>query len=176
MDVDGKEFLSSEHYYQWVKFIAHDKTEKVEKLLLEENPFKAMQLAQQVIPNNDLLDEQKNKESKVAMSYANAVKFCSCSYAMEVLLNSKPLIAEATGDREWGSGLHLEATKECLSQFWPGKNKMGEILMELHAMFREEQTLVDRAKKRKAESPLGGSEKHSDVRDGSASNVDISHH
>ncbi len=53
---------------------------------------------------------------------------------------------------------------------------MGEILIELHAMFREEQTLADRAKKRKAESPLGGLEKCSDVMDGSASNVDISHH
>ena len=96
MDVDGKEFLSSEHHYQWAKFIAHNKTEEVEKLLMEENPFKAMQLAQQVVPDNDLSDEWKDKESKIAISYANALKFCLCPHTMEALLNSKPLIAEAT--------------------------------------------------------------------------------
>ena len=53
---------------------------------------------------------------------------------------------------------------------------MGNILMELCAMFREEWTLAEGARKRKAESPLGGSEKCSDVVDGSASDVDISHY
>ncbi len=122
MDVDGKEFLSSEHHYQQAKFIAHDKTEEVEKLLLEENPFKAMQLAQQVVPDNDLLDEWKDKESKVAMLYANAVKFCSCPHAMEVLLNSKPLIAEAIGE-SGVLGCILKPQRNVSVNFGPGRTR-----------------------------------------------------
>ena len=100
VDVDGKEFLLSEHHYQRAKFIAHDKTDDMEKLMVKESPFKVMQLVQQVLPDSNLSEDWKDKESKIAMSYANAVKFHSCPHAMEALLNSKPLIAEATGDRE----------------------------------------------------------------------------
>ena len=66
---------------------------------------------------------------------------------MEALLNSYPLIAEAMGDKFWGSGLYMEATKECISEFWPGSNEMGNILMQLQAIFRQEGQYLDRVKK-----------------------------
>ena len=52
--------------------------------------------------------------------------------------------------------MHLDATCDCLSEFWPGENVMGDILMQLCATFREEQHLAEGAKKCKAVSPLLG--------------------
>ncbi len=75
---------------------------------------------------------------------------------------SHPLIAEATGNQFWGTGLHLDATCECLSEFWPGENVMGNILMQLHATFCEEQHLAEGANKCKAASPLSGDLKQSE--------------
>ncbi len=69
-----------------------------ESLFTEDNPFKVMQTAQCTIPEDELLLEWRDKDAKIAMSYANALKFRSCMHAMEALMESYPLIAEATGD------------------------------------------------------------------------------
>ncbi len=96
---------------------------------------------------------------------------------MEALLNSHPLIAEATGDKFWGSGLHIDAMKECISEFWPGSNEMGNILMQLQAIFREEGQYSDRVKKQKVESLLAGTSKKTDTasEDGTPIHIDSGH-
>ena len=109
-DKDGLEYLSSEHHYQNAKLKAHDKAELAESLFTEDNPFKVMQAAQCAIPDDEVLPEWRDKQSKIAMSYANAVKFRSCTHAIETLMESYPLIAEATSNRFWGTGLHLDVT------------------------------------------------------------------
>lgn len=169
--------MSSEYHYQRAKLVAHDHHEAAKEIMLEENPFKAMQITQKALPEVEVSEEWKTNEAKIAMSYANAIKFQSCEHAMKVLLNSHPLIAEATGDRFWGTGMHLEATKECLSEFWPGSNEMSNILMQLQAMFREEDKLSDRAKKHKAESPLANASKKTDTEseDGTSIHADSGH-
>ncbi len=134
-DQDSLEYVSSEHHYQNAKLKAHDKADLAESLFSEENPFKVMQTVQHALPKDELLPVWRDKDAKAAMSYTNALKFRSCTHAMEALLESHPLIAEATGDRFWGTGLHLDATHEYLSEFWPGKNIMGDILMQLLAAF-----------------------------------------
>ena len=124
----------------------------------------------------EISDDWSSTEAKIAMSYANAVKFCSCEHAMDALLDSHSLIAEAIGDKYWGTELHLEATCECLSEYWTGVNEMGNILMQLQAMFREENRVSDMAKKHKAESPLSGQQKKSDVeQDGTSVHADSGH-
>ena len=131
IDKDGETYLSSEHHYQKAKLLTHDKPGAAAEVIGEENPFKAMQIAQTVLPDSEVSESWSSIEAKIAMLYANAVKFHSCEHTMEALLESHPLIAEAIGDKFWGTGMHLEATHECLSEFWTGVNEMGNILMQL---------------------------------------------
>ena len=60
-------------------------------------------------------------------------------------------IVEATGDPFWGSGLNIQQTLDCLPDYWPGENKLGEILMDLRL---ELQDATDPERKQKALSPL----------------------
>ncbi len=131
IDKDGESYLSSEHHYQKAKLLVHDKPDVAAEVMREENPFKAMQIAQAALPDMEISDNWSSTEAKVAMSYTNAVKFHSCEYTMDTLLDSHPLIAEAMGNKYWGTRLHLEATCECLSEYWAGANEMGNILMQL---------------------------------------------
>ncbi len=61
------------------------------------------------------------------------LKFHSCDHAKEKLLHSVPTLVEATGDPFWGSGLNQAQMKECLMEYWPGKNTMGQLLVELRS-------------------------------------------
>ena len=85
--------------------MAQDKREEAFSLLEEDNVFKVMQKAQQVLPLDQISDSWKD-EMKDKMAMANSIKFHSCMHAMEVLLSCPPIIAEATGDRFWGTGLN----------------------------------------------------------------------
>ena len=83
-------------------------------------------------------------------------KYQVCPHAREKLLTSKLILAEATGDKFWGSGLNVAQTKECLTEYWPSQNIMGMILMELRAEFQSagEASEPEDGQKRKASSPL----------------------
>ena len=88
------------------------------------------------------------------MSTSCAMKFHSCPHAMQALLDSRVTIAEVTGDLYWGTGLNVPQTEECLQEFWPGKNVIGGILMDLYSMFQEANQL-----KCRVESPLSSASK-----------------
>ncbi len=67
------------------------------------------------------------------------------------------ILVEVTGDPFWGTGLNVAQTKECLSDYWPGKNIMGQILMDLQGKIRQQlgdNSSHDEGKKCKATSPL----------------------
>ncbi len=55
---------------------------------------------------------------------------------------------EAMGNPFWGTGLNVLQTLECLSDYWPRKNVMGEILMVVHDKLQKS----DDPRKCKAES------------------------
>ncbi len=156
LHVGDNEYSTSEHYYQFHKLMAHDKWEEAYALLEEENAFKVIQTVQCVLPPEQISDNWKS-EMQDKMVMANVVKFWDCPHAMEELLACPPLIAEATGDKYWGTSLNEVQMVECISEYWPGENHMGKILMGLQKHFLEE-----RNSKQKAESPLASESKHSD--------------
>ena len=167
LHVGENEYVTSKHYYQFHKLMAHDKREEAFSLLKEDNTFKVMQKAQKVLPPDQISDLWRDKmRDKMAM--ANSIKFHSCTHAMEVLLSCPPIIAEATRDRFWGTGLNETQIVECLSEYWPRENHMGKILMDLWKGLLEERNL-----KRKAESPLVNDSKHAEYGSDTI-NVDIS--
>ena len=124
----GTRFLSSEHHYQFKKLKHHDLAEEAHLLLLEEDSFKVICKAKELLPDNKVSDDWK--ECAVdKMKNSNQLKYTSCVHVKETLLSSALTLVEATGDLFWGSGLNVQHTKECLQEYWPGQNNMGLVLM-----------------------------------------------
>ncbi len=126
----GTTFDMSENHYQFKKLKFHDKGAEAFEMLMEEDSFKAMKLAKLAVPDNEVSDEWK-ATAHAEMHQSNHLKYQSCLYVKEKLLTSKLVITEATGNNFWGMGLNVSQTLECLSDYWPGENVMGGILMEL---------------------------------------------
>ncbi len=143
----GMTFESSEHQYQVKKLKFHDKGAEAFELLMEEDSFKAMKKAKLAVPDDQVSDDWK-VITKVEMLESNHLKYHSCAHAREKLLDSKLILAEAMGDPFW----------ECLSDYWPGKNMLGEILM----VVCDELQKSDNPRKHKAESPLRSLSKSSE--------------
>ncbi len=129
----GMTFISSEHHYQYKKLKHHDLGEEASLLVLEEDAFRVMKKAKELVPKD---------------------KPMMCKHAQEVLLKSAVTIAEATGDTYWGSGLNVQQTKDCLMEYWPGENRTGAVLMAI----RDECQGND-STKCKADSPLASEPK-----------------
>ena len=95
------------------------------------------------------------------MLHTNHLKFDSCVHVKQALLNSKVVLAEATTNPFWGSGLLPKLTKHTLSDYWPGKNNMGKILVQLREDISNESMSKQSAHsdKWKASSPLNNTTK-----------------
>ncbi len=81
---------------------------------------------------------------------SNRLKFENCSHVHEYLLHTKGCIVEVTNNLFWGLGLPPDMTKSMLKDYWPGKNNLRLILMDLH----EELTKGGGTETCKATSPL----------------------
>ncbi len=120
---------------------------------MQEDTFKVMKLAKHVVPDDEVLESWQPQQEMIDSCRQ---KYQACSHAREKLMTSKLILAEATRDKFWGSGLNVAQTKECLTEYWPGQNVMGTILMELRAEFQStgEVSEPEDGQKRKASSPL----------------------
>ncbi len=149
----GTSFPSSEHHYQFNKLKHHNKGTEAYKMLMQEDTFKAMKLAKDVVPDDEVLESWQPQQEIIDSCRQ---KYQACPYSREKLLTSTLILAEATGDKFGGSGLNVAQTKECLTEYWPGQNVMGMILMELRAGFQStgEASELEDGQKRKASSPL----------------------
>ncbi len=128
---NDKVFLLSEHMYQYRKLTSHGKAE-ADSLLEEEDPFKVMQKAQEILPEEQTSSEWKCS-AETEMLEVCEIKFRQCEHSQDVLLCSKLTLVEVTGDLFWGFGLNLEQTMSCLSEFWSGRNMMG---VTFHAVYQ----------------------------------------
>ena len=124
-------FPTSEHHYQFCKLKAHDLGTEAYEVLMEEDAFKVMKLAKHYLPDDKFSDEWK-VSAKTEMYHSNSLKYAACEHAHQKLLSSCVTVAEATRDPYWGMGLNVAQTLDCLPEYWPEKNIMGEILMELY--------------------------------------------
>ncbi len=107
-------------------------------------------------------DEEKPEWKMVAlreMETSNSLKFDNYCHAKEVLMEMKRHIVEATSNIYWGSGLPPDLIKSMLSDYWPGENQFGKVLMKLRDCYKES---VEESKC-KASSPLANARLYSQV-------------
>ena len=108
---------------------------------------------------DDQVSESWKAQAVAEMRETNKLKYQACPHAHDSFLCLRITIAEATGDPFWGTGLNVAQTLECISDYWPGANHMGKILMELHSELQQlnsHENATHEEKKCKAESPLEG--------------------
>ena len=136
---DGKLHRSVEHGYKQTKAIYYDKDELIEDIDKEKIPKEMMKMV-----NNALRNESEREEWITAregvMSSLLESKFERCSEFREVLMGSEEaIIVEATIDSHWASGIpSVYRTEHTPPDDWPGKNKLGQLLMELRNKKRQE--------------------------------------
>ncbi len=130
--LDGQHnFLSVEQHYQFKRLCFHSLFDESYRVLEADNGFKAMKLAHETLPDDKVKAEWKEIMVE-EMLETNRLKYTLCAHMHEALLSSKIILAEATSNLFWGTGLPPELTRYTLSDYWPGKNHMGKVLVHLH--------------------------------------------
>lgn len=124
-------FASVEHYFQWKKAICIGKTDVADQIL--DAPHAA---AAKSIADNNLVKEENSKfdeeAATTAMEKALRAKLECCPEFHQALMETgDAILAEATTDTYWGSGLLPKVVKTTKPDFWPGKNVLGQMLMKL---------------------------------------------
>ncbi len=128
---DGElSFDTSEQMYQFSRLEHHGMHDVARDVLTADSGFEAMTKAHEALPKEDALNEWI-EEAIPVMTKCVWVKLVGCPHVREILVESFGRLVEATSDTFWGSGLSVELTRSTLPDYWPGKNRMGEILSKL---------------------------------------------
>lgn len=119
--LDGKWWMTSEHYFQAQKFLG---TQYEDEIRLLDSPMKAAEMGRS---RNLPLRKDWEQIKDVVMRTAVLEKFKQNEEIREVLLSTgkSMIIEKTTNDYYWGCG--KEGT---------GKNMLGEILMEIREQLR----------------------------------------
>ncbi len=126
---------SSEHAYQYDKAIALNKPDVAQAILDTDDGFAAKRLADEKFNNrNDkaLLKQWRLRQGVISLENILRSKFEYVEEFKEALIASEgKFLIEATNDMYWGVGFLEDIAATCRPEYWPGKNKMGMLLMNL---------------------------------------------
>ena len=126
---------SSEHAYQYDKALALNKPDVARAILETDDGYAAKRLADEKFSNrNDkaLLKHWRVNQGVTSLENILQSKFEHVEEFKEALIASEgKLIIEATYDTFWGVGFLEDIAATCRPEYWPGKNKMGMLLMKM---------------------------------------------
>ena len=155
---------SSEHAFGYDKAVANGNQELADMILEAKHAGEAKSMAD-TITCIDTWDEERGAK---IMEDINMEKYEQVEECREELLATEgQIIAEAVPsnrDRFWGTGLDKNATLNTTPAKWPGKNRMGGILMNVRdkLIMREvRDSTRSRVRGRTVRSPRSGSTKRS---------------
>ncbi len=149
--LDGHhDFLTAEHHYQFNRLQFHGMHDESYQVLKSDTGFEAIKLAQEVLPDQETQPEWKSIAVE-EMLKTNKLKYDHCPHARTVLTTMKGVLAEATSNTFWGTGLIPDHIRHTLSDYWPGQNQMGKILVQIHQEITVSEPVFE---KHKATSPL----------------------
>lgn len=126
----GKEFLSVEHFFMYMKAKWFGDDAIAEKILKTEDVSEVKHLGRQVKNFNEHI---WNGMRQTFMMDGIHAKFCSDPRLQEKLVSTgNALIAEcAVQDRIWGIGLSMHDPKRLDPKEWKGQNLLGYLLMNM---------------------------------------------
>jgi ribA/ribD-fused uncharacterized protein len=138
LEYEGRTFNSTEQALQYTKAIDTKHPQIAKAILKAENAREAWK-ASRALPEDEALQWDKDNIHQVEqMLGAKATQVPAFSSA---LLESKDaILAEATGHKFWATGIpNPEFTKTTKEQYWPGQNKLGELLMNLREYLQDKE-------------------------------------
>ena len=136
MQIDGITFQTVEHYFQWSKAKMFGDAEIENKIMKTPSPKSVKAYGKKV--KNFKKEEWEEKKDTI-MKTAVRAKFTQHPELRKKLLDTKdaPLGEANPRDKYWGIGTGADTAKAKVPSKWPGKNKLGEILMELRKELSE---------------------------------------
>lgn len=130
-------FPSLEHAYQWEKAISLGYFGIADEIANAEHAGVARAIANKNIPAlESSLWEDKCEQ---VMTELLEIKAKTHDDFRNALLESgEKILAEATSHRFWATGLDMRKTEMTKSDWWPGKNMLGKLLMTLRNKIKME--------------------------------------
>lgn len=131
-------FGSVEHGFQWFKAMALDRPDVAEDILNTWHAGQAKAVADRKLPHDEAEKWSHSKEALQVMAKLVYIKAKEDYGFLSALQQTDGIIAEATGDTYWASGIaNLEICAHTKPEHFPGKNILGAILMDIRGQTRD---------------------------------------
>ena len=134
--MDSMTFITSEHCYQWnaAKDALNDTV--AEAIFKAKSPLEAKKLAAQIKGQNPSWHTKKyGVMDQVIRAKANS----SPTFRKFLIDTGDKILCEGREDHYWGTGLNYNLTISTKSDFWPGENNLGKILMTLRLELQQQE-------------------------------------
>ena len=137
LKVFGHTHSSSEHAYQYAKAIRCGDIPKASVIRDARTALDAKRIGDTVIKSDTFKKEEMSLMEEVLVAKMEQVP----SFKAELSKSSvNTIFVETTFDDQWGSGLNRNGTMFTLSEKWPGKNVLGEMMGKLASRCRPSTT------------------------------------
>jgi ribA/ribD-fused uncharacterized protein len=130
LNVFDRSFSSAEHAFLWKMAIELGQVDIAERIHNANHAGIALRISK------DIADDQTRweweEENTSVMREILTAKVEQCDEFRQCLLeNEDKVLVDATSSKLWGSGMSPYITQQCSPDFWPGRNLLGAVLMEL---------------------------------------------
>ena len=134
----GKRYRSIEHGYKSTKASYHGKDEVALKAESVKGGKEVMNYVNRELKDEPVVEEWTVRKTSLMKELVKAKARVCRSYFYAIWEGRGKILAEATSDTEWGTGLPPDPTCNTQPEHWPGKNKLGEIMAEVMEELLEE--------------------------------------
>jgi ribA/ribD-fused uncharacterized protein len=130
MQIDGITFPTVQHYLQWSKAKQFGDAEAQSKILKTKSPKSVKTYGEKVI---GFKEDEWNEKRDTVMTIALKAKFMQHPELKTKLLSTgdKPIGEANARDKYWSIGTGADTSKAKIPSKWPGKNRLGQLLMDL---------------------------------------------
>ena len=129
INVFDQKFISTEHAYQWKAATEAGMNDLAEKIKKADHAGIAKSLSKSIPQANRIEWEKKNTDVMEEIIFAKAEQVPEFRQAL--LETDGDILAEATADTFWASGMPPDLTEITNPEYWPGMNMLGHIIMKV---------------------------------------------
>ena len=128
-ETDGQRYSCSEHWIQYSKAMLFGDAFTANKILQADTPYEMNKLSYQI---NEVDKERWKEEGYAVCLKGITAKFHQNPNLLSMFHTTSPkLIAEASQDQMWGTGVGLRDTNALNKSRWSGNRWLSNILMEM---------------------------------------------
>ena len=130
MQIDGITFPTVQHYLQWSKAKQFGDAEAQSKILKTKSPKSVKTYGDKVV---GFKEDEWNEKRDTVMTIALKAKFMQHPELKTKLLSTgdRPIGEANARDKYWSIGTGADTSKAKIPSKWPGKNRLGQLLMDL---------------------------------------------